>query len=44
MAKKTQIPIEKIELVVDYVIVDDDESLLDQNIDVNTKMSMVVKK
>ena len=44
MAKKTQIPIEKIELVVDYVIVDDDESLLDQNIDVNTKIYMVVKK
>ena len=44
MAKKTQIPIEKIELVVDYVIVNDDESLLDQNIDVNTKIYMVVKK
>ena len=37
-------PIEKIELVVDYVIVDDDESLLDQNIDENTKIYMVVKK
>ena len=44
MAKKTQIPIEKIKLVVDYVIVDDDESLLDQNIDLNTKIYMVVKK
>ena len=44
MAKKTQIPIEKIELVVDYVIVDNDESLLDQNIDENTKIYMVVKK
>ena len=43
MAKKTKIPIEKIELVVDYVIVDD-ESLLDQNIDENTKIYMVVKK
>ena len=30
MAKKTQIPIEKIELGVDFVIVDDDESLLEQ--------------
>ena len=44
MAKKTKIPIEKIELVVDYVIVDDDKSLMDQNIDENIKIYMVVKK
>ena len=43
MAKKTKIPIEKIELVVDYVIIDDDKSLTDQNIDENTKIYMVVK-
>ena len=44
MAKKTKIPIEKIELVVDYVIIDDDKSLMEQNIDENTKIYMVVKK
>ena len=44
MAKKTKIPIEKIELVVDYVIIDDDKSLMEQNIDENTKTYMVIKK
>ena len=44
MAKKTKIPIEKIELVVDYVIIDDDKSLMEQNIDENTKIYMVIKK
>ena len=44
MAKKTKISIEKIELVVDYAIIDDDVSLMNQNIDENTKIYMVVKK
>ena len=43
MAEKTKIPIEKIELVVDYVMIDDDESLMNQNIDGNTKIFMVAK-
>ena len=44
MAKKTQIPIEKIELVVDSVMIDDYKCLMDQNIDENSKIYMVVKK
>jgi len=43
MAKKTKIPIKKIELIVDYVMVDDNRSLMHQNIDGNTKIYMVVK-
>ena len=43
MAEKTKIPIEKIELVVDYVMIDDDESLMNQNIDGNTKIFMIAK-
>ena len=43
MAEKTKIPIEKIELVVDYVVIKDDESLMNQNIDENTKIYMVAK-
>ena len=43
MAEKTKIPIEKIELVVDYVMIDDDESLMNQNIDENKIIYMVVK-
>ena len=43
MAEQTKIPIEKIELVVDYVVIKDDESLMNQNIDENTKIYMVAK-
>ena len=43
MSVKTKIPIEKIELIVDYVMVDDNRSLMHQNIDGNTKIYMVVK-
>ena len=43
MAEKTKIPIEKIELVVDYVVIKDDERLIDQNIDENTKIYMIAK-
>ena len=43
MAEKTKIPIEKIELVVDNVKIDDNRSLMDQNRDGNTKIYMVAK-
>ena len=43
MAEQTKIPIEKIELVVDYVVIKDDESLMNQNINENTKIYMVAK-
>ena len=43
MAEKTKIPIESIELVVDYVMIDNDRSLKEQNINENTKIYMVVK-
>ncbi len=37
MAKKTKIPTENIELVVNYVLIDDNQSLSDQNIDKKVK-------
>ena len=43
MAEKTKIPIENIELIVNYVMIADDKSLMDQNIDENTKIYMVTK-
>ena len=43
MAEKTKIPVENIELVVDYLMIDDNKSLMDQNIDENTKIYMVAK-
>ena len=43
MAEKTKIPIESIELIVDYVMIDDNKSLMEQNINGNTKIFMVVK-
>ena len=43
MAEKTKIPIESIELIIDYVMIDDNKSLMEQNIDGNTKIFMVVK-
>ena len=43
MAEKTKIPIENIELIVNYVMIADDESLMNQNIDENTKIYMVTK-
>ena len=43
MAEKTKIPIEQIELVVDYAIIDDNESLMNQKINENTKIYMVTK-
>ena len=43
MSEETKIPIEKIELVVDSVMIDDYKCLMDQNIDENSKIYMVVK-
>ena len=43
MAEKTKIPIENIELIVNYVMIVDDKSLMEQNIDENTKIYMVTK-
>ena len=43
MAEKTKISIEKIDLVVNYVLIDDNKSLSDQKIDGDTKIYMVVK-
>ena len=43
MAKKTKIPIENIELVVNYVLIDDNKRLSDQNIDKKSKIYMVAK-
>ena len=43
MAEKTKISIESIELIVDYIIIDDNKSLMEQNIDGNTKIFIVVK-
>lgn len=43
MVEKTKIPIEKIDLVANYVLIDDNKSLHNQKIDGNTKIYMVVK-
>ena len=43
MAEKTKIPVENIELVVDYLMIDDNKSLMEQEIDENTKIYMVAK-
>ena len=43
MAEKTKISIEKIDLVVNYVLIDEYKSLLDQKIDEDTKIYMIVK-
>ena len=42
MAEKTKISIESIELIVDYIIIDDNKSLMEQNIDGNTKIFIVL--
>ena len=43
MSEVTKIPIENIDLVVDYGLVEDNKSLMAQNIDENTKIIMVTK-
>ena len=43
MAGKTDIPIESIGLKTDNIMIDDYNSLMNQNIDENTKIFMVVK-
>ena len=43
MAEKTKISIEKIDLVVNYVLIEDNKSLLEQKIDKDTNIYMVVK-
>ena len=43
MEEETKIPIQNIELVVNYAIINDEKSLMAQNIGENTKIYMIVK-
>ena len=43
MSEKTKIPIEKIDLIINNIPINEDKSLDDQNIDGNTKIYMVTK-
>ena len=43
MSEQTKIPIDKIDLIINNIPINEDKSLMDQNIDGNTKIYMVTK-